>query len=419
MKHALTRKHIFLIGFIFLAFFFWFIPHSVRGQASLSKCELCHSDMSVRYEKSAHRSVGISCVTCHGGNPATEDEKKAHKGSFRSFQKKKTIMELCASCHADAEKMKPYRIPIDQYALYLTSRHGKALLQGDESAAVCTDCHMSHEIYPVSDPRSSVSDKNVVKVCSSCHGDKNLMAKYKISTDIPEEFRQSVHGIALLQKDEKTAPDCADCHGAHGATPPGVGDVATICGRCHEDVLPYYRQSVHAQSKEEIVTCTECHGSHRIEKAAPEQLVATCKTCHEEGTKAMNLIDRVERTFRLLEEKTKEAKTLIAEARDIPLDVTDYESRIRDAWTEMIKARTVFHSLDMSMYNWQVQRTESILEGLIEEIPHKIGLFREKVYFLGILWFYILVSLAVSRQVRREIRRRSRARMNQHEPKSD
>ena len=41
---------------------------------------------------------------------------------------------------------------VDQYQRYKTSIHGKRLDEGDEKAAVCTDCHTIHQMRPVKNP---------------------------------------------------------------------------------------------------------------------------------------------------------------------------------------------------------------------------------------------------------------------------
>jgi hypothetical protein len=126
--------------------------------------------------------------------------------------------------------MRGYNLPTDQYALYQTSRHGQLLAKGDENVATCIDCHGAHEILPPDDPRSSVYVRNIPRTCGRCHSDAARMARYGLKTDPTADFAAGVHGKLLLEKGNLAAPDCTRCHGAHGATPPGVGDVDKICG---------------------------------------------------------------------------------------------------------------------------------------------------------------------------------------------
>ena len=108
-------------------------------------CSVCHSDIHAQYVNSIHLKEQIKCNDCHGGNAQTDDMVKAHGGDFKGKMDKKLSLQLCSSCHSDLRKMKPYGLPSDQYALYVTSYHGIAFATGDTNAAVCTDCHDSHK----------------------------------------------------------------------------------------------------------------------------------------------------------------------------------------------------------------------------------------------------------------------------------
>ena len=73
------------------------------------------------------------------------------------------MAKTCSRCHSDAEYMKPYGIPTDQFANYTTSVHHEALtVNGDLSAPTCTTCHGNHGAVPPG------VDK-VQNVCGTCH----------------------------------------------------------------------------------------------------------------------------------------------------------------------------------------------------------------------------------------------------------
>ena len=71
--------------------------------------------------------------------------------------------------------------------------------------------------------------------CGECH-DK----------DYVRAFRTSVHGQGLLKMGLIVAPSCNDCHGNHGAAPPGVASVGNVCGTCHALIAERFRNSSHA-----------------------------------------------------------------------------------------------------------------------------------------------------------------------------
>jgi hypothetical protein len=150
------------------------------------------------------------CVSCHGSHNilSTKD--------VQSPVYPTNIPQTCATCHSDKEYMKQYGIPTDQYAKYIKSAHGKALLEkNDVSAPVCNSCHGNHGAIPPG--LTSIS-----KVCGTCHV---LNA---------ELFSSSPHKKAF---DEHHYPECETCHGHHEILPAkdkllGVTDGA-ICIKCH------------------------------------------------------------------------------------------------------------------------------------------------------------------------------------------
>jgi cytochrome b subunit of formate dehydrogenase len=52
---------------------------------------------------------------------------------------------------------------------YFESYHGLAGKKGSATVANCASCHGAHHILPSSDPKSSVSKKNLVQTCGQCH----------------------------------------------------------------------------------------------------------------------------------------------------------------------------------------------------------------------------------------------------------
>ena len=177
------------------------------------------------------------CNDCHGGNPKLDDaELSMSKSSgFVGIPTKKNISAFCGKCHSDFEYMKKYRprIETDQVEQYNTSQHGLALKKGDKNVAVCTSCHTAHSILPANDPRSTTYAINIPNTCNHCHGNKDLWQKYSLDIKVYEDFSNGVHGIALLVNKDIGAPSCNDCHGNHGATPPGVSSISNVCGMCH------------------------------------------------------------------------------------------------------------------------------------------------------------------------------------------
>jgi hypothetical protein len=67
------------------------------------------------------------------------------------------ITRNCGSCHQE------------RLRTYLATYHGQVNTLGYAYTAKCFDCHGSHTIQLVNDPRSSVSGDNRLATCRKCH----------------------------------------------------------------------------------------------------------------------------------------------------------------------------------------------------------------------------------------------------------
>src|ERR1051326_1626053 len=204
-----------------------------------------------------HRENGFACVDCHGGNASEADKARSHDAT-RGFRGKPTgeaQIATCVRCHSDAELMRRFapRQRVDQAAEYATSVHGKRLAAGDTGVATCASCHGAHGIRRVSDAKSPVFPTNVADTCASCHANAAHMEGRKkadgsaLPTTQLADYRKSVHYRALTKGNDLSAPTCNDCHGNHGAAPPGVGAVANVCGTCHAVFAQKFATSVHKE----------------------------------------------------------------------------------------------------------------------------------------------------------------------------
>jgi len=277
------------------------VPRFLPAAASTGRatsCLQCHAteDKAKHFATDVHAQVGLSCQDCHGGNPdsklaedmtgAMDPNFKANP--FRGAPKRAEIPEFCGRCHSSAEFMKRFNpaIRIDQVAEYWTSKHGELLKKGDTNVATCIDCHSVHDIRRKSQPDSPVYPTHVAETCSRCHSDVKRMAPYHIPTDQYARWRVSVHANAMFNKNDLSAPTCNDCHGNHGAMPPGVDRLTFVCGNCHLREAELFRKSAKAQAWDQHNTflasgakCGDCHDDNRAKLAVSK--FNECVTCHE------------------------------------------------------------------------------------------------------------------------------------------
>jgi len=260
-----------------------------------TSCTTCHSDTDLfdqehleifaGFRVDIHAEVGLSCHDCHGGNPAlsiADDMVAAMDESFdlnpyTGPPARADLPGFCGRCHSNPAYMKRFRpdARVDQEREYWTSKHGQALAQGDGNVATCTDCHGVHGIRRPNDPKSSVYSTRVAETCGSCHSDDGRMGGYLLPDGRPlpldqqARWRQSVHAAAMFERDDLSAPTCNDCHGNHGAAPPGLDSVAFVCGQCHGREAELFRGSSKHQG-------FEAHNEYLVDAGE-----VGCPACHE------------------------------------------------------------------------------------------------------------------------------------------
>jgi predicted CXXCH cytochrome family protein len=255
------------------------------------------------WEASVHGAGGYACVQCH-----TDITTYPHP-EFKAQDRRDVTLQLyptCKQCHSG------------NYERTLDSVHQQSLdkaLQGEpggnKNAAVCADCHNPHYQTRLTNPdtREILSDAHVQipQTCARCH------------SAIYDQYKESVHGKALLEFINPDVPTCIDCHGVHNIQNPTTEAFRVsspqLCARCHTDparmdkygistqVLNTYLADFHGetvtlfqkQSPDRITNkpvCVDCHGIHNISRPddpqkglqVKENLLKTCQKCHPDAT---------------------------------------------------------------------------------------------------------------------------------------
>jgi cytochrome b subunit of formate dehydrogenase len=264
-------------------------------------CRTCHAGPTDRYLKSDHGAAlarGVTeapaCADCHG-SPHTI----AAVGGSNSPVSRVNIPETCARCHRKTEKMEKFNFSQQGPTIsYEKSVHGIAFLRKRmDRAAVCTDCHGSHDLLKATNPESKLHWQKITSTCGACH------------TNILGQYSRSVHGKAMLAGKRHT-PVCTDCHGEHAlaavasdASPVNATHVSETCSQCHaskaivtkyrlpQQAVNSYMESYHGLSMQlggvKAANCASCHSAHEILPSSdpassinPGHLVKTCGRCH-------------------------------------------------------------------------------------------------------------------------------------------
>ena len=182
-------------------------PYLTTGQQSQFptsvglSCQGCHGPGKTlpnlageKFHKDAHGAIAssihariasngnpiASCKDCHTKNGDMTTVLQASDPN--STVSRSVIAETCGKCHGDKSTMQGSGISDRPFLSYRESVHAKAMARGNAGAAVCSDCHNSHDIRPASEPQSSIAKINIPTTCGKCHS--------KEAT----EFNESVHG---------------------------------------------------------------------------------------------------------------------------------------------------------------------------------------------------------------------------------
>ncbi len=119
----------------------------------------CHTEQLEAYMGSVHGQENAKkmlaqaavCSDCHTAHAITNTSGDAFK---------LTVTANCGTCHE--EKLKSYK---DTF-------HGRISSLGYAYTAKCFDCHGSHQILRVDDPKSKVFKDNRIATCRACHNAK-------------------------------------------------------------------------------------------------------------------------------------------------------------------------------------------------------------------------------------------------------
>lgn len=218
------------------------IPHN-KGVERKVGCVKCHQDLwedaqqagtvdeNARlgvvvdqiesYMKSIHARPSIedqsrtnaTCYDCHDAHYTSPIDRVDHP------EGKLKIPQVCGSCHSAV---------LDTY---VTSVHGQEIANGNTEAAVCSDCHSSHNIDTAGDKDGRLA---ITAQCGNCHEHQQ------------ESYFDTYHG-KITQLGYGESAKCYDCHGSHGIK--RVNDEASIvhngnrlktCQTCHSDATEGY-----------------------------------------------------------------------------------------------------------------------------------------------------------------------------------
>jgi cytochrome b subunit of formate dehydrogenase len=315
-------------------------------------CGACHADEQRQYTESLHGQaarrgdkLAPTCQQCHGTHNIL---RHTDPGSPIATV---AIPRLCGRCHHEGSPVQlTHDIP-ESHILenYTESIHGEGLFRrGLTVTAVCTSCHTAHFVLPHTDPRSSISKRQIAKTCTRCHSQIESVHRKVIRGELWEKQPHLIPACVDCHEPHKVRrvfyaegmsdQDCMRCHGnpslkvtrggktvsffvdqneldhsrharkacvqCHtGGTPSADRPCRTMtspvdCSVCHADQVAQYRESIHgtlaAQGSPDAPTCQDCHGhAHQVRAPSDSQspvfsrnVPKLCASCHRTGQKA-------------------------------------------------------------------------------------------------------------------------------------
>ncbi len=235
-----------------------------QGVHARLRCIDCHREISDN--AAPHKKAGVpkpDCAECHAKLWDTAQKSPGAAASPRLGLIAKNITAYHRSFHAKQNADEPERVN-----------------------AACHECHDTHSFNMPAD-RQSAQYANwrlgIPALCGKCHEDQL------------DEYSESIHGSEILEKKNSKAAVCIDCHTTHEITGTALTGFKLLnpeeCGNCHAKSLKTYRDTYHGQVNKLGYTytakCYNCHGSHGIlmvddpkSTVHPNNKLKTCRQCH-------------------------------------------------------------------------------------------------------------------------------------------
>ena len=164
-----------------------------RPNASCDACHDTHSFNIPAKSSPAHDEWRLANSAALCGDKCHSDELDAYKDSIHGKEalgKHNKKAAVCADCHSSHDigntSASAVKLAItascggchaENYKSYKATYHGQISTLGYANTAKCFDCHGSHDILAAKDPASKVHADNRMETCKTCHNGKKDIAE--------------------------------------------------------------------------------------------------------------------------------------------------------------------------------------------------------------------------------------------------
>ncbi len=234
--------------------------HSVHGKR---QCVECHRDITeIPHQPGVDHKV--SCVNCHDA-------------LWKAAQKEGKTQENAR-----------LGVVVDQIDRYMKSVHARPS-RDDQSRtnATCYNCHNAHYVYPLGTQQRADFRLNIPNTCGKCHAAQ--LEQYTSSVHGQEVLRKR-NAAAAVCSDCHTTHDVERpaTESAKVAITKNCGNCHTGSFKSYTET---YHGQVHKLGYGYTAKCFDCHGGHTVVRVAdPASTVhrfnrlETCQQCHKNAT---------------------------------------------------------------------------------------------------------------------------------------
>jgi len=233
----------------------------------------------------------------------------------------------------------------------------------------------------------AVFEEPLKNSCITCHRDLKIE---RLSRPVAL-WASSVHA--------EVGNTCDGCHGGDPNDPteksmsdgkqfylgPKEEEITGFCGKCHQELSEYFKQSVHWATGTQ--NCIQCHGTHTIQRISLEIInPEKCSSCHEYES-----ADKLRTVLLGLHDRFGGSKEKIKNIKGLPTQ--PLENELDKVWSQLRQVRMVSHTFDMTRIKKKAEEVQALMTTMETEIARLEGIEKERK-FLG--WGLIALFAALS-----------------------
>ena len=182
----------------------------------------------------------LHCQQCHA-------EIKKYPHQFEGQRKKVSCGNECHVADS-AGNIYTHQREVNDFS---SSVHRKGLTGENPDDPECTSCHGGGNPHAVAQAKKTMSLKEKMGLCITCHDDEALSVRNKLDPQAVSSYRKSFHYKAIKFGETGVAV-CQDCHTVHRVLPKdsasssiSVGNIANTCGQehCHSGAAMNFAMS--------------------------------------------------------------------------------------------------------------------------------------------------------------------------------